>query len=368
MYVSFDKGNSWSRKQGSNIRIGDDRFNLVENPEKDALWAINSEFWEAPGSLWESIDHGETWWQVDDGSFPPDTVRIVHDPASSVVSYALSSHGLFVSVNRGVSWQNTTLTEAVHGLVFVDRIEPLTRVFVVGTDSGVKVSVDEALSWIDLSSGLLAQPYTVTYGHGQLIATGDSGYFTCNTVDCAGLAQSQPPEEELGIVEVIEFYHSDLDHYFITASETEVTAIEQGLAGKGWVRTGEQFLAWSLASGNQEVTDVCRFYGSMHPGPNSHFYSVSPPECRFLMDLQEIIPDDHPRWNFEGYAFSMLPPAQDDLQPGPENSRPVYRVYNNGFVRGEDSNHRYFTDLNLLNPMLDEGWLDEGVVFCSPGK
>ena len=326
MYVSIDNGNSWSRRFGSNIRIGDDRFNLLESPGKDALWAINSEFSQAPGSLWELIDHGETWAQVDDGSFPPDTVRIVHDPASSVVSYALSSHGLFVSVNRGVSWQNTTLTEAVHGLVFVDRIEPLTRVFVVGTDSGVKVIVDEAQSWIDMSSGLLAQPYTVTYGHGQLMATGDSGYFTCNTVDCAGLAQSQPPEEELGIVEVIEFYHSDLDHYFITASETEVTAIEQGLAGKGWVRTGEKFLAWSLVSGNQEVTDVCRFYGS------------------------------------------MLPPAQDDLQPCPENSTPVYRVYNNGFVRGEDSNHRYFTDLNLLNPMLDEGWLDEGVVFCSPGK
>ena len=183
----------------------------------------------------------------------------------------------------------------------------------------------------------------------------------------AGLAQSQPPEEELGIVEVIEFYHSDLDHYFITASETEVTAIEQGLAGKGWVRTGEKFLAWSLVSSNPEVTDVCRFYGSMDPGPNSHFYSVSPPECRFLMDLQELIPADQPRWNFEGYAFSMLPPAQHDLQPCPENSTPVYRAYNNGFVRGEDSNHRYFTDLNLLNPMLDEGWLDEGVVFCSPG-
>ena len=58
--------------------------------------------------------------------------------------------------------------------------------------------------------------------------------------------------------------------------------------------------------------------------------------------------------------------AQDDLQPCPENFMPIYRAYNNGYVRGEDSNHRYFTDLNLLNQMLDEGWLDEGVAFCSP--
>jgi hypothetical protein len=45
------------------------------------------------------------------------------------------------------------------------------------------------------------------------------------------------------------------------------------------------------------------------------------------MDLQEIIPDDHPRWNFEGYAFSMLPPVQSNVQPCPENSTPVYRAY-----------------------------------------
>ena len=48
VYVSLDKGISWTRK-AANILIGDDRFNLVESPEKDALWALNSEFWETTG-------------------------------------------------------------------------------------------------------------------------------------------------------------------------------------------------------------------------------------------------------------------------------------------------------------------------------
>ncbi|NOQ42258.1 MAG: hypothetical protein GQ563_07135 [Desulfuromusa sp.] len=316
--------------------------------------------------MWESINHAETWARVDGGSFPANTVRVVHDPANCLISYALTDHGLFVSQDRGASWQVTSLIEGIHGLVFVDRETPLSRALVVGTDTGVKVSVDEAVSWIDMSSGLLAQPHTVTYGHDQLIATSDSGYFTCNTVDCAGLAQPLEPEEERGIVDVIEFYNTDLDHYFMTASEADVVFIEQGLAGPGWIRTGEEFLAWSLGSGNPEITDVCRFYGSVYPGPNSHFFSVSPPECRTLMILQEVQPADQPRWNFEGYAFSILPPSQDDQQPCPEDTIPVYRAYNNGYDRGEDSNHRYFTDLNLLIPLLDKGWSDEGVTFCSP--
>ena len=176
------------------------------------------------------------------------------------------------------------------------------------------------------------------------------------------------PESERGFVDVIEFYHPELDHYFITATEEEATAIDQGAAGEGWVRTGEKFLAWGLGGGDSRASDVCRFYGSLNPGPNSHFYSVSPQECRFLMDLQELYPDDMPRWNFEGYTFSILPPAPDLEQPCPETAIPVYRAYNDGFSRDEDSNHRYMTKPELVDSMAEEGWIDEGVVFCSPAN
>jgi len=363
IHMSTDDGHSWTRSV-ANIRIGQFRFNLLENPEKNALWAIHEKFFEFPESLWESTDHGATWWQVDDGSFPPDTVRVIHDPENLLVSYALTSSRLFVSVNRGITWQATSLTEPVHGMVFVERNEPLSRALIVATDTGIKISVDEAISWIDMSKGLLAIPHTVTYGHGMLIATSDAGYFTCNTVDCAGLSQTLPPEEESGIVEVTEFYNTDLDHYFITASEAEVNAIDQGAGGPGWVRTGESFLAWSLGS-NVEAANVCRFYGSVYPGPNSHFFTLSTPSCRYLMTLQEKQPATKPRWNFEGYAFSIMQPDPTE-KTCLEGFIPVYRAYNNGFQQGKDSNHRYVTNQDLLAPLLEQGWANEGVVFCSP--
>ncbi len=367
VYMSTDDGNTWVQNV-ADIRIGEDRFNLLENPDKNALWAINSEFFDLPGSLWESTDHGSTWWQVDDGSFPPDTVRVIHDPDNSLVSYALTSYGLFVSVNRGISWQATSLIdEPVHGMVFVERMIGLSRALIVGTDTGVKVSVDEAESWLDMSAGLLAIPHTVTYGHGMLIATSDAGYFTCHAVDCAGLSQLMAPEEEGGIVDVIEFYNTDLDHYFITASQADINFIDQGFAGKGWVHTGESFLAWSVGS-NVEAANVCRFYGSLKPGPNSHFFSLSTQDCRFLMELQETGPSTKPRWNFEAYVFSLMPPFRDQHQPCRDTFTPVYRAYNNGFTRGKDSNHRYVTNLGLLAQMIAQGWSNEGVVFCSPAE
>lgn len=364
LYVSHNEGQFWTRKSTS-FRIGDDRFNLMLSPEGTALWAIQSEFY-GRGDLFESTDEGDSWVVVGDGSFPAYTVRVVHDPRSQTKSYALTNHGLYISENRGVSWQETSWTEPVHSLVVIERDEPLSAAIVIGTDTGVKVSTDELLSWIDMSDGLLTQPHSVTFGHGRLLATSDSGYFTCNTLDCIGSAQALPPEPERGLVSVVEFYHPDLDHYFITATDEEATAIDRGAAGAGWVRTGEQFAAWSLGAGESQAADVCRFYGSMNPGPNSHFYSVSTQECRFQMDLQELVPDDQPRWNFEGYAFSILPPAQDAQQPCPDSATPVYRAYNDAYRRGEDSNHRYMTNPQLMDEMVEKGWIDEGIVFCSP--
>ena len=51
---------------------------------------------------------------------------------------------------------------------------------------------------------------------------------------------------------------------------------------------------------------------------------------------------------------------------GPEAPVRVYRVYNNGFVRGKDSNHRLLTDFELYAQMLAKGWVGEGVVMCGP--
>lgn len=218
-----------------------------------------------------------------------------------------------------------------------------------------------------MSGGLLDIPHTVTYAHDTLIATSDAGYFTCNRIDCAGLSQSTESTEDDGLVEVVEFYNVNLKHYFMTSSVDEIKLIADGLAGAGWERTGESFLAWELGS-NFAASNVCRFYGSVHPGPNSHFYSLSMHDCRSLMDLQETQPSTQPRWNFEQWAFSVISPVKEIDQPCADELIPVYRAYNNGYAQGEDSNHRYVTDPELLKPLLDEGWSEEGVVFCSPAE
>jgi hypothetical protein len=366
IYRSADGGTTWTRTN-SNIRLGEDRFNLVADPDRTALWAIQSEFFELPASLWESLDEGATWYRIDDGSFPAQTVRIVHDPDHPDTSYALTARGLKVGRpdHQGrIHWQATAMWRAVHGLAFVDRIPPLSRALVIGTDTGVLVSVDEAKTWEPMAAGLLAIPHTVTWAHGMLVATSEAGYFTCNTVDCAGAAQPVPAEDARGPVTVTEFYHRDLDHYFMTASAEEAAGIDAGAAGPGWERTGQAFTAWSVLGNPAAGMNLCRFYGSVEPGPNSHFFTLSTGECSQLLDLQQSTPATEPRWNFEGYAFAAVPPAIDELAPCPEATVPVFRAYNGGFERGEDSNHRYVTDRALLGPLVARGWVEEGVAFC----
>lgn len=374
VYHSTDGGYNWQSKTSS-IRIGDDRFNLLPNPENTDLWAIESEFFDEPASLWESTDHGGVWSRIDDGSFPAKCVRVIHDPSNSGTSYALTDHGLYISTNRGVSWEATALTEAVHGLAIVDRKSPLSRAFIVGTDAGLKVSVNETDEWQSMSGGLPAVPYTVDYRHGVLMASGDSGLFTCNAIDCFGEPIPLPPKTPSGIVMVTEFYNTDLDHYFITASEPEKQAIDSGGAGANWIRTGQEFAAWNLLV-SKNTTNVCRFYGSQNPGPNSHFFSISANECSYLIDLQLTTPPSTPRWNLEGYAFAATPaipaiPQQDNNPPRffscPKYTKPIYRYYNNGFSQGKDSNHRYLSDPKLIWSGPASGWEYEGIAFCVPG-
>jgi|GEM_PF-2485960 len=363
IYHSIDNGQSWTRKP-SNISIGANTYALIAAPEQTGLWVNSSKIHDQPSSLWESLDHGDTWTQVDNGSFPENTVRIVHDPDNAQISYALTSEGLYISTNRGIYWRSTLLLgEAAHGMVFIDRAPPLSRALVVGTDSGVKISTDEGSSWLDMNKGLLNIPHTVTYHNGVLVASSNAGYFTCNSVDCGGEAQAVPAEEERGLVTVTEFYNTELGHYFMTPSEEEANGIDQGSAGPGWVRTGEAFQAWSLL-GSSSAANLCRLYGSVTPGPNSHFFTLSTQECSALLELEQTTPATKPRWNFEQYSFMAIPPAMEGPQPCPDDSQPVYRAYNGGFARGEDSNHRYVTDPALLEPMVQEGWVDEGVVFC----
>jgi uncharacterized delta-60 repeat protein len=184
--------------------------------------------------------------------------------------------------------------------------------------------------------------------HSRLLVAGqDATSAVLARYDLSGALVSMP---------VVEFYNTNLDHYFITADANEAAGIDGGSAGPGWIRTGNSF-----KSGGS--TPVCRFYGSQVPGPNSHFYTLAGPECDGLKQLQAITPATQKRWNFESQNFISTPPTDGTC---PTGTAPVYRAYNNGFAHGVDSNHRLSSSAVAIQEVVTRGWIDEGVVMCAP--
>jgi hypothetical protein len=154
-------------------------------------------------------------------------------------------------------------------------------------------------------------------------------------------------------VDVVAFYNTTLNHYFVSAGVGEVKSVDTGGAGPGWTRSTGSFKAFDLATGiPASAKPVCRFYGTPGRGPNSHFYTFAGPEC-------EAVKKDA-GWTYEGVAFHIYEPTAGVCAAG---TSPVYRAYNNRFAQN-DSNHRYSTDKAALTAMA--GWTLEGVVFCSP--
>ena len=168
--------------------------------------------------------------------------------------------------------------------------------------------------------------------------------------------------------QVIEYYHPDLKHYFITASATDARFVDAGSAGQGWVRTGRNFGAWSTREvASADASMVHRFYSA---GANSHVYVASDADISLLKGLEAseraaIVGTDKRflGWGDEGEAFLVLLPKNGQCPTGTEA---ITRVYNHGFTTGEGSNHRYVSDDSLTHSMEDRKWQSEGIVFCSP--
>ncbi|CAN5396518.1 hypothetical protein BH11PSE11_BH11PSE11_12950 [soil metagenome] len=152
----------------------------------------------------------------------------------------------------------------------------------------------------------------------------------------------------------VEFYHTTLKHYFMTANPAEAVGIDNGAAGAGWVRTGVTFKAFLNASDDSGLVAVCRFYGTPGKGPNSHFYTADSAECAGVKN--------DPGWTYEGIAFYIKPLQNGACASG---STAVYRSYNNGYATN-NSNHRYLTDYTLFANMPAQGYAPEAAVMCSP--
>jgi hypothetical protein len=157
-------------------------------------------------------------------------------------------------------------------------------------------------------------------------------------------------------VQVIEYYNSSQDHYFISSLPSDIQALDSGQF-KGWARTGRTFEAYPSPTGS--ASPVCRFYIPPAEG-DSHFYSASPTECAQTAAK-------FPTFVEESTAAMYIDLPNTTTGACPVGDVPVYRVWNNR----ADDNHRYTVDRNLRQQMVGQGWIAEGygpdqVIMCAP--
>jgi hypothetical protein len=166
-------------------------------------------------------------------------------------------------------------------------------------------------------------------------------------------------------INVVEYYAPSLDHYFITALQPEIDALDTG-AIPGWRRTGFGFKAFASPTGiGAGANPVCRFYIPPALG-DSHFFSAAPDECGAV--LQKMMTDPL----YAGYIYetpNLFYIALPDRTTGacPAGTIPVYRLWN----QRVDSNHRYTTDPAIKAQMIAAGYAAEGYgpdddVMCAP--
>jgi hypothetical protein len=366
IYLTRDEGQTMSR-QTANVKMNSGRTSFALAPDGAHVWAnpgpITAGLWQTPAVAANAAPDFTHLTRLDDGSFPRDVfdVRVIGASALLPGGYAvaLSTDGLYLSTNAGVTWTRGGFGGIVDDIVFPAPGNPDLQV--VAARNSVFISRDRGASWDEIGHDLPGDRYALTAVSGGIVADGIGGVFWCSGLDCNGPAFGKLASAGSVMAQVTEFYNTALDHYFMTADEDEKAGIRSGTAGAGWIETGQSFWAWTPTYSAASAF-VCRFYGDLVKGPNSHFYSASTDECRSLLDLQERTPASQPRWNSEGYAFKVSLPLAGQCATG---LTPVYRAYNDGFAHGVDSNHRYAVDRNLLAPLIARGWKDEGIAFCA---
>lgn len=166
-----------------------------------------------------------------------------------------------------------------------------------------------------------------------------------------------PFANQAGETRAVEFYNTDLHHYFIAAGQDEIDGILAGAAGPGWELTGQSFKVWLTLPPDASLVPlnpVCRFYGRPAGGPNSHFFTAQQDECNLVKSSGG--------WFYEGIGFYARP--VDSAGKCPAGWLSVNRAYNNGFAQN-DSNHRFTTSDSTVREMGQDGWAVEGTVMCA---
>lgn len=166
------------------------------------------------------------------------------------------------------------------------------------------------------------------------------------TGDGGSVTAAPPPPPQAGVA--VEYFYDIWGFYFETSLAPEITALDGGAFGGAWKRTGETFKVWPTATSNPAAVPTCRFFSLIYAPKSSHFYTPFASECESLKTGTA--------WQFESIAFYIQ--LVDDSGVCPPGTIPLYRAYNNGM--GGAGNHRFTTNLTILNQMLAAGWVFEG--------
>jgi hypothetical protein len=151
-------------------------------------------------------------------------------------------------------------------------------------------------------------------------------------------------------VEVAEYFHSGINHYFLTAIDGEKTGLDANPAW-GWKRTGERFIGWRASAANG--APAFRFYhDAKGVGVNTHFFTLDGAEANILRGQTADWMEETSGWKAN--------PAANACGTGLTQ---VTRAYNNRFAF-RDSNHRFMTQANVVTQMKNAGWVIEGVAMC----
>jgi hypothetical protein len=164
------------------------------------------------------------------------------------------------------------------------------------------------------------------------------------------------------LVTAVEYYAAARDHYFISASATDIDALDSGTI-PGWERTGKALAVAEVAVTNLGIeytyygSAVCRFYIPPEEG-DSHFFSGSSAECAEVAQrFPEFVLESS-----SAFYVTLPNPANGDcpVMPGFIDGdiplQPVFRLWN----RRTDTNHRYTTSVDVRSEMIARGWVPEG--------
>jgi hypothetical protein len=168
-----------------------------------------------------------------------------------------------------------------------------------------------------------------------------------------------PDVQVAGIVVSVEYYHGNLNHFFMTINPAEIAGLDNGTIA-GWERTGFRFLAYDSPGPGRNP--VCRFYRKPQFG-DSHFFTADPAEC------QAVQINYATDWIFENPAIYYVQLPNTTTGACPAGTKPIYR-----FLNLAEINHRFTTEQTVAIELSNTpGWKAEGYgpgplfpVMCSP--